>query len=302
MINLFSINTNNQVTKDYSKSFDLEFDSLNSNINNNFDNFFFIKEDNFNHEINNNIFNFDSIIKNQSSKESEKENDNKKIIDKITKENIHNEIKEKIYLKKPFKEKKKLGRKIKSNECLGEHNKFSDDNIQMKLKNGILKSIFKFINIKIKMVYSNKDKSSLNKMQLLKLKQKSKESTKAEYNKNLLNRTLKSIFSEEVSGKYLRYNPNHNKDLIKKLITDKDEEKRDIFNKLFNLTFMDCLNYFRGSHFLKELNGMNQFEQYLKELKLGNNDEMYKNVLKYYLVNYEREVMNRKERNRHKRK
>ena len=34
-------------------------------------------------------------------------------------------------------------------------------------------------------------------MQLLKLKQKSKESTKAEYNKNLLNRTLKSIFSQE---------------------------------------------------------------------------------------------------------
>ena len=302
MINLFSINTNNQVTKDYSKSFDLEFDSLNSNINNNFDNFFFNKEDNFNHEINNNIFNFDSIIKNQSSKESEKENENKKIIDKITKENIQKEIKEKIYLKKPFKEKKKLGRKIKSNECLGEHNKFSDDNIQMKLKNGILKSIFKFINIKIKMVYSNKDKSSLNKMQLLKLKQKSKESTKAEYNKNLLNRTLKSIFSEEVSGKYLRYNPNHNKDLIIKLTTDKDEEKREIFNKLFNLTFMDCLNYFRGSRFFKELNGMNQFEQYLNELKLGNNDEMYKNVLQYYLVNYEREVMDRKERNRHKRK
>ena len=302
MINLFSINTNNQVTKDYSKSFDLEFDSLNSNINNNFDNFFFNKEDNFNHEINNNIFNFDSIIKNQSSKESEKENENKKIIDKITKENIQKEIKEKIYLKKPFKEKKKLGRKIKSNECLGEHNKFSDDNIQMKLKNGILKSIFKFINIKIKMVYSNKDKSSSNKMQLLKLKQKSKESTKAEYNKNLLNRTLKSIFSQEVSGKYLRYNPNHNKDLIIKLTTDKDEEKREIFNKLFNLTFMDCLNYFRGSRFFKELNGMNQFEQYLNELKLGNNDEMYKNVLQYYLVNYEREVMDRKERNRHKRK
>ena len=271
-------------------------------FNNNFDNFFFNKEDNFNHEINNNIFNFDSLIKNQSSKESEKENENKKIIDKITKENIQKEIKEKIYLKKPFKEKKKLGRKIKSNECLGEHNKFSDDNIQMKLKNGILKSIFKFINIKIKMVYSNKDKSSLNKMQLLKLKQKSKESTKAEYNKNLLNRTLKSIFSQEVSGKYLRYNPNHNKDLIIKLTTDKDGEKRKIFNKLFNLTFMDCLNYFSGSRFFKELNGMNQFEQYLNELKLGNNDEIYKNVLQYYLVNYEREVMDRKERNRHKRK
>ena len=195
-----------------------------------------------------------------------------------------------------------MGRKIKSNECLGEHNKFSDDNVQMKLKNGILKSVFQFINKKIKIFYSDINKSSLSKMQLLKLKQKSKERSKAEYNKNFLNKTLKSIFSEEVSGKYLRYNPNHNKDLIEKLINDKDETKREIFYKLFNLTFMDCLNHFRGSHAFEELKGMNQFEQYLNEIKSVNDDDMYKNVLKYYLVNYEREVMDRKERNREKRK
>ena len=65
---------------------------------------------------------------------------------------------------------------------------------------------------------------------------------------------------------------------------------------------MDCLNHFRGSHAFEELKGMNQFEQYLNEIKSVNDDDMYKNVLKYYLVNYEREVMDRKERNREKRK
>ena len=301
MINLFSFNTSTQDIFD-TQRFDLEYDSLNSNIINNFHSFSFSKEDIFINTINDNLFNFESIILKQLNQRSQQENDNIKIIDKTTKENIQKEIKEKIYLKKPFKEKKKLGRKTKSNECLGEHNKFSDDNIQNKIKNGILKSVLQFINMKIKTVYSNIDKSALSKMQLLKLKQKSKERSKAEYNKNFLKRTLKSIFSEEVSSKYLRYNPNHNKDLIEKLINGKDETKREIFYKLFNLTFMDCLNHFRGSHSFEELKGMNQFEQYFNEIKSVNGDDMYKNVLKYYLVNYEREVMDRKERNRKKRK
>ena len=59
----------------------------------------------------------------------------------MLKEYIQRQVKGQIYLKKPFKEKKKLGRKIKAEENLGEHNKFSDDNIQRKLKNAILKSL-----------------------------------------------------------------------------------------------------------------------------------------------------------------
>jgi len=248
------------------------------------------------------ILNFDSIIFNNTHQNSEMQNDKKNIIDKITKENIQKEIKEKIYLKKPFKEKKKLGRKIKSYECLGEHNKFSDDNIQMKLKNAILNSVFQFINQKLKILYSDNDKKFLNNMKLLKLKQNSKELSKVEYNKKLLRRTLKSIFSEEVSEKYSRYSPEHNKDLIETLINEKDEIKRIFFNKLFNLTFIDCLNHFRGSHFFEELCGMKKFEQYFNELKYGNNNDLYEKVLKYYLVNYEREVMDKKGRNRFKRK
>ena len=83
-------------------------------------------------------------------KNIENENGNNSI-GKMTKEYIQLKIKEKIFLKKPFKEKKKLGRKIKSDECLGEHNKFSDDNIHRKLRKAILNSRLKFINEKLKM-------------------------------------------------------------------------------------------------------------------------------------------------------
>ena len=224
------------------------------------------------------------------------------IIDKITKEIIQQEIKEKIYLKKPFKEKKKLGRKVKSEENLGEHNKFSDDNIIRKIKNAILNSVFIFINENLRIIYSNLNKDSLKEMQLFKLKQNITIKGKADYNKNLLNRELKSIFSEDISDKYTRYSPKHNKDLIEKLLNEKDENKREFFNKLFNLTFLDCLNHFRGSTFLNELNGLKQFEKYFDELNEEKNNEMYKKIFKYFLNNFDKEILEKKERKRIRKK
>ena len=224
--------------------------------------------------------------------------DNFAIIDKIDKENIQRKIKEKIFSKKPFEEKKKLGRKIKSDECSGKHNKFSDDNILRKLKNAVLKNILIFINQRIKDMYWNLSKSSLYEMQLFKLKQKTSEKSNVKYNKNLLNSSLKAIFSEEISGKYTKHDPKHNKNLIEKLLKEKDQNKREYFKKIFGLTFMDCFNHFRGSIFFKELNGLKTFRQYLKELKIGKYNEYYQKVLLYYLNNYETEIKGKKERKR----
>ena len=75
-------------------------------------------------------------------------------IDKKYKELIQTKIKKNLLSKRPFKEKKVLGRKKKENEGLGEHNKFSDDNIIRKIKHVILDSVMKFINKKIHNLYS----------------------------------------------------------------------------------------------------------------------------------------------------
>ena len=70
------------------------------------------------------------------------------------KESLQFKIKEKIYEKRPFKEKKKfLGRKKKCFEGLGEHNKYSDDNLIRKCKNVILNNIRIFIIIIFKKIY-----------------------------------------------------------------------------------------------------------------------------------------------------
>ena len=220
------------------------------------------------------------------------------VIDKNMKEDIQLKVREIIYSKKPFKEKKKLGRKKKLEEGLGEHNKFSDDNILRKIRSAILNSVLIFINKTIQTIYSNLDKNSLKDIQLFKLSKKTFEKGKAEYNKQLLNKTLKSILSEDISSKYSRYSQKHNKNIIDNLINEKDEIKREYFNKIFSLTFKDCLNHFRGSLIIKELNGLKNFEQYFIDSKLGNDKEMYKKVLKYFLFNYEKEILNKKERNR----
>ena len=56
------------------------------------------------------------------------------IIDKKFKESNQSKIKKHLLSKRPFKERKTLGRKRKENEGLGEHNKFSDDNVIRKIK------------------------------------------------------------------------------------------------------------------------------------------------------------------------
>ena len=222
--------------------------------------------------------------------------------DKNNKELIQQKIKEKILLKRPFKEKKFLGRKIKIEEGLGEHNKFSDDNLIRKCKNLVLDSVSKFINKKIFKLYENENKKIFKSKQLFKLAQNEKERSLASYNKLLLDKKLKSIFYENISTKYSKYKLSHNKDLIHDLLNERDETKRLIFQKIFNLTFMDCLNHFRGSILKEELSGMKKFDEYCSSTKFGNNSEEYIKILRIFIENYEHIIKDKKERNKRKNK
>ena len=94
---------------------------------------------------------FNITIDNSKDMKLFEDTNNKKeeeiVVDKNYIEAIQLKVKENIYLKRPFKEKKLLGRKKKAYEGLGEHNKFSNDNIIRKVKHVILHNIF--INKKI---------------------------------------------------------------------------------------------------------------------------------------------------------
>ena len=112
-----------------------------------------------------------------------------------------------------------------------------------------------------------------------------------------MKKTLYEIFSEKISGKFTIYPEDHNKIIIQGLINEKDKEKRIYFQKLFNLTFSDCLEYLRGDKYIEHLNGLELFSEFyeIKQeyLKKYNDGEMYVDQLKNYLKEYEK-LINKK--------
>ena len=223
------------------------------------------------------------------------------IVDKNYVEAIQLKVKENIYSKRPFKEKKLLGRKKKAYEGLGEHNKFSNDNIIRKVKHVILHNIMLFINKKIKSLYSYDDEKIIKEKQLFKLKQNQPMSSRIDYNKDFLEKTLGKIFSEDISSKYSCHSSTHNKKLIESLINDKDEKKRNIFINIFNLTLLNWLKKIRENEKIVELDEINDLEDYLKNQKI-NDDENYFTIFKYFINNFETIIKEKKSRIRNKKK
>lgn len=92
-----------------------------------------------------------------------------------------------------------------------------------------------------------------------------------EFNKKFLKRNLKQIFSVNISNKYKNYDKDNNKKLIQKLLRDKNEERKEYFKKLFKLTFLDCLQHFRGSQNIPLLDSMTTITYYKKNMKMKKN-------------------------------
>ena len=210
-------------------------------------------------------------------------------------ESIQVKVRENLYSKMPFKEYTNKGRKRKLHEELGKHNKFSDDNLTNKIKNRIKNSFTKFVNKLISTINSKRNSNDSKNKQLYKLSQKN-ERSKTEYNKSLLNKAMQSVFSEDISTKYKKLDPKHNKKLIEELLDEPDEEKRLIFQKIFNLSFLDVLKHFRGSIFIKELSGMTTLKDYLNKTDFGNYSEKYKEILTIFIYNYEKIVIEKHSR------
>ena len=198
--------------------------------------------------------------------------------------------------------KKKCGRKTKrtnsENNKQTEHNKFSDDNIRRKCKHLVLKNILDFLNKSIKEIYNGNIGQGIFKKELQTLNQSQKSDTRINFNKDFLNKNIGEIFSDTISGRYTNFFPNHNKLLIEKLKNENDENKKIYFNKLFNITFLQCLKHFIGELYINELNGLKLFSQIKDDIlmKYPEDGEEYFETLYYYLKNYEEIIINKKAR------
>ena len=163
------------------------------------------------------------------------------------------------------------GRKKKNSTEKRNHTNFSFDNILRKIKTSAIRSYQKFINNKIKYIYRNSNKEI--KWILEKINQKNVANAKIDFNRDYLNKTFKSIFSEDITTKWKTKTGKHNKNVIEHLLKEKDTAKREIFVKLLNFKLIDIIKYLRGEKDdYEELDGL-EFD--LDILKKIEEDEEY---------------------------
>ncbi len=187
-----------------------------------------------------------------------------------------------------------LRKKKKNSSNKESERKYDGDNVKRKIKSTLLSYLFSFINLIIKNKYNDNIGNDRPLKQLVKI---DNQKLSSKDDKEFLNKTLKEIFSEiEITKANLKlYDENHNKDLINQLLNEEDEEKRVFFNKLFNLTFIECLKHFRGSEIIEELNGLVSWDKFVNKFEDGTD---YKETVKYYIFNFEKVIERKRKRSK----
>ena len=193
----------------------------------------------------------------------------------------------KIKTEKPKKHKRKEKKP---------HTKYSYDNLKRECKHLVIENVMDFINEKINIAYDGNIGSGLFKKQLMKLNQEQKKNSNIEFNQIFMTKTLKEILSQNITKRIKFYKEDHNKVLIKKLI----EEKKDEFESLFNLTFIDCLEHFIGNKTIIELDGMTLFNEVKNSIleKYENDGESYYQNLELFMKDFKDIINNAKPRKR----
>jgi len=184
-----------------------------------------------------------------------------------------------------LQKKRKRGRKKVNLNNNKEHNKFSQDNLFRKLKCILFNSLRKYDNDVICKVYNNNIGKGIFTKQIFKINHEQIFSSDTDFNKNLLDKTQGEIFSENITTKFSNYPLSHNKDIIEALLNESDEEKRKKFEKLFNKTFLECIQHIRGSKKIPGLEGLEKV--FKKELNELHEETNYINELKKLINNYE---------------
>ena len=182
-------------------------------------------------------------------------------------------------------------KKAKAN-TIGKHTKYAEDNLRRKIKYLVLKYALEFLNEKIRDLYKGNIGSGISKKELVPLNRIYKVDTSIEKYKKFVYKTLGEIFSGNISTRFKINLPEYNKILIKRLLNDKDENKRLYFQRLFNIKFLKCIETFSGSDSCKELKGFKTFNDIKNSLDYEYEPE-YINRLEYYLKNFGEILINK---------
>ena len=190
-----------------------------------------------------------------------------------------------------YNDNKLLGNKREKDiikQSVEKDNKYRYDNLKRECKHLVIENIMKFINDKIYEAYKGNIGIGLTKKKLLKLNQSQKANADAEFNKIFIRKTLKEILSQNITKQINFFDQDHNKKLIETLLLEKKEQ----FEQLFNLTFIECLEHFIGDKQIEELNGLTLFSELKDQIikKHGKEGELYYENLKLFLSDFENKI------------
>ena len=128
-----------------------------------------------------------------------------------------------------------LGRKRKNSSEKGAHNKYTSDNLIRKCKAVMINILSNLINKKISENYNDELPFQNKKRKLMKMHQYQIVNSNIKYNQLFLNKTLKEIFSENLSTRCTTFPQEHNKDLVNDLLNEKDLKKKESTSEEVNL-------------------------------------------------------------------
>ena len=216
----------------------------------------------------------------------------------ITEKSTNFEEKSKKLNNSPINQNDKLLKKKRNNS---KPNIFSDENLIRKCKKLLFENLFNFINYIIYISFKKNIGQGRFIKKLLPLNQEQKSKGNAKVSKNLINKSLKEILSENISTKFTNYSPEHNKNLVDLLTDENKTENAEYFKRLFSLKFSECLKHFNGNGNFKELEGMNTFDSLKSGIRKKEGDQ-YLHSLNYYIINFEKHINNKRERKTKKEK
>ena len=187
-----------------------------------------------------------------------------------------------------------------------------EDYLTNKIKAVVLKIVMDFINQKLKEKFGkNGVGKGINYKKLYKINSKQTSNAKADYNQNFIYKTLKDIYSVDISTRKKDMPSDKNKILICYLLTkEKNLEIKGYFQNLFNLRFIECVRHFvsqskEDENYKMELDGLKLFNDLIKndpsKLNIKEedmNDEVYLAYYDNFINNYEKIIMGKKARKR----
>ena len=206
---------------------------------------------------------------------------------------------------KILKQKRNRSKNKRNNNNNGEkkHTKYAFDNIASKIRTSLFKGILVVLNKSLEDdQYITREEKVFTSQSVGRIETRMRDKSfykiniseygyRVQGNLDLLKMPLRQILYQDCSKKYKNYQ-NNNKKLLNEISNNNTFNKT---NKIFDMTFLQCLEHYRGQKKYDVLDGLeNEYKSLLREFERKGEEKEYIEQFKSYLNNYEKNFQSKK--------